>query len=256
MARTGVLSDEAVKVNCPEFFPPDLASQSIMLPIAMQRHIYTGIKVPKETKTYAFSRFPVSDMRNMAVLADPVRTEQIFRNSIAHYRAQIGLKPHVKAYEPTEIGDSTYLSEAATDFADTDSMAPLHSPPGVLTLRRSARHALTAIEQEMPGIGGVLEPRTQLMLANLAPGGDYSNVMFALGMANPKGRISHGEALSRLQTHYRDSHEDLDRLVQANAAADAMERMQSKSMGAGNVVPSYYDAREMMAQIEEEGVDE
>ena len=256
MARSGVLSDAAIKINCPEFFPPDLASQSTMHPIAMQRHIYTGIKVPKETKTYAFSRFPVSDMRNMAVLADPVRTEQIFRDSIAHYREQIGVKPHVKTYEPTEVGDSTYLSEATTDFADTESMAPLHSPPGVLTLRRSTRHALTAIEREMPGIGGVLEPRTQLMLANLAPGGDYSNVMFAMGMANPKGRINHGEALSRLQAHYRDSNEDLDRLVQANAAADAMERMQSKKMGAGYVVPSYYDARDMMAQIEEEGSDE
>ena len=244
MARSGILSDSAIKMNCPEFFPPDLFTQSSMHPVTLQRNIYKGIKIPTETKTYSFSRFPINDMRIMASIVDPVRSEQIFRESVSHYRSEIGATTSDPIQAP---------SEALTDFADTESMITHHTAPSVLTLRRTPRHALAAIEKEVPGISSVLEPRTRLMISTLAPAGDYSNPLLALGLSNPRaGKLSHNEALSRLQNYYKDSEEDLDKLAHAHAAADAIERMHSKEHFSMNVVPTHFDARNMLKNILEE----
>ena len=231
MARSGVLSDSSIKHTCPEFFPPDIFTQSTMHPVAFQRNMYPGIKIPLETRTYAFSRFPASDMHNMGTLLDPARADQIASNSIRHYRAEIGAT------------DSSFATETDDQFDDT---IPLHSVPGSLTLRRSSRIALQTIEAEIPGISGVFEPRTQLMLATLAPGGNYDEVLNAIGFGVRGGRMSHGQVLSKLQTYYRGSDRDIDKLEQANAAADALERMESKRMFAMNIVSTQQDASQML----------
>jgi hypothetical protein len=48
--RKGVLSDTAVKLNYPEFFPLDVGSGESFHTVHLETHNYKGIKQPREKK--------------------------------------------------------------------------------------------------------------------------------------------------------------------------------------------------------------
>jgi hypothetical protein len=69
MARTGCLSDLAVKFRYPEMTPLDIGSQELMHPIHLQKNIFKGIKPSKRAKRFTdVSRFPVNDLKNFSTI--------------------------------------------------------------------------------------------------------------------------------------------------------------------------------------------
>ena len=86
MARQGVLSDTAIKHRYPEWFPVDIASQSLMHPMHLQKNIFKGIKIPRQIKqNTTVARFPITDLKNYAEFGAPQRSQEAQFYSIMNY---------------------------------------------------------------------------------------------------------------------------------------------------------------------------
>jgi hypothetical protein len=240
MARTGVMSDVAIKHHCPEMFPPDLASHKAMHPSHLQAHIFTGIKSPRETQTFSdFARFPLTDLQNFAMVAAPSRTPHAFMESVYAYRKQLGstnvpsdilagydeqmtssFSPRgMKTPASTVIGSSTF-SEASTDVADIASLT--HAPASLTLGKTTRREGLKMFDKEFAVAKSFMEPHTRAMVSNIARGESMDgvlNILFPDGFSPRGGKLSHGEALSRLNQEYRTDKEALAVIARADAAA-------------------------------------
>lgn len=242
MARTGVLSDVAIKHHCPEFFPPDLGVQKGMSPIHFQDHVFEGIKTPKMKKTHTtFARFPATDLHNFAMFASPQRYQEAYLEAVHNFRKELGSDNHPtdlnKGYElqklsthkpypmkapSTAAGTSTYLSGASTDIADLSSLSHFHTAPSSLTLGRMTRkEGREAFDKEIALGRNIFAPESRAFMSNL--GIDTSlDVLFPGGNIPAKaGKMSHSEVLSVFESAYRGSSEDLARIRRADAAARA-----------------------------------
>jgi len=260
MARTGVLSDVAIKHHCPEFFPPDIRTQKAMHPVHMQTSIFNGIKVPKETKAFTdFSRFPVNDLKNFATVAAPARTTEAFIESIHNYRRQIGSDNHpeslqngyaeqmkathkpydMKRPESTIVGSST-LSNASTDIADLNSLRHYSTVPASLTLGSHTRsQGVVSFNDEMGrDLRFILPPESRALISNVSGSrvGDVTEIVLPGGV-NPRQRpLTHGEVLSRLNEAYRTSSADLSIIQIADAAARARNVVPDRSSFMSSII--------------------
>lgn len=249
MARTGVMSDVAIKHHCPEFFPPDLASHKAMHPSHLQAHIFTGIKPSRETKTFSdFARFPLNDLQNFAMVAAPSRTPRAFMESVYAYRKQLGStnvpsdivagydEQMKSSFSPrsmktpaakkkfsdasTDVAELVSFSDASTDVSD---MAALTHAPASLTLGKTTRReGLKMFDKEFAVAKSYMEPHTRAMVSNIARGESMEgvlNILFPDGFSPRGGKLTHGEALSRLNQEYRTDKEALAVIARADAAA-------------------------------------
>lgn len=255
MARAGVLSDVAIKQHCPEFFPPDIASHSAMHPTHLQTHMFKGIKIPPSTKTHTeFSRFPVNDLQNFAMVAAPARTAEAFMESVYNYRKQLGssnapaniMTEYAEQMKSTHtprdmkrpaslastvVGSST-MSAADTDIAD---IASLTHAPATLTLGKSTRReGLKMFDDEYKVAKSFLEPHTRAMVRNIAEGSSLDQVLTTLfpdGFSPRGGKLSHGEALSILNKEYAGDREALAVIARADAAAKSQGMIPEQGAG-------------------------
>lgn len=242
--RAGVLSDHAVKHHCPEFFPPDLMVHKAMHPTHLQTNLFHGIKVPKETKTQTeFARFPINDLQNFAMIAAPARTQQASMEAVYNYRKQLGstntpvdirlgyAEQMKSTHEPTpmkrpeshaatSIVDSS-STDLSTDFGDLSSLA--HASASLTLGKSTRRQAMRQFDAEFKVARSFMEPQTRAMVSNIVAKGDdmhsILNLLFPDGFGPRGGRLSHGEALSRLNEEYRADRESLSIIARADAAA-------------------------------------
>lgn len=243
MARSGVLSDVAIKHHCPEWFPPDIAVQKALQPVHFQHHIFHGIKNLKEMKTHrTLPRFPVYDIHNFASVAAPQRSQEAFLEGVHNYRKELGSDNHptnldtgyeqqllsnhrpyaMKSRSVTSAGTSTYLSDADTDVADLSSLSHFSTVPSSLTLGKMPRkQAREQFDQEM-GIGkSIFAPESRALMANIGTN-QAMEILFPGGsIPAHSSKMTHGEVLSRLSEAYRGSAKDLAILNRADAAARA-----------------------------------
>jgi len=69
MSYKGILSDEAIKFNYPEYFGLDIGSAEAFHTTNLDHHIYTGIKSEKHKKLrQTHSRIPLYDIINYSQL--------------------------------------------------------------------------------------------------------------------------------------------------------------------------------------------
>jgi len=88
--RGGVLSDLAIKSAYPEFQAPNLGLASALEMIVMDKHEFTGIKLPKDIKRKRVSRFPINDIANLASVSGVDNKEKTLYASIKGYRKKLG----------------------------------------------------------------------------------------------------------------------------------------------------------------------
>ena len=264
MARTGVLSDISIKNHCPEYFPPDLASHKAMHPSHLQANIFTGIKPPRETQTFSdFARFPLNDLQNFAMVAAPSRTQHAFMESVYAYRKQLGssnvpsnivdgydeqmkssFTPRsMKSPVSTVIG-SSILSDASTDVADIASLT--HTPASLTLGKSTRREGLKMFDKEFAVAKSFMEPHTRAMVSNIARGENMEGVLkilFPDGFSPRGGKLTHGEALSRLNKEYRTDKEALAVIARADAAAKKQDIVPYQGAGLVNYIVGTIEAR-------------
>lgn len=86
MPRFGVLSDQSTRETYPEFQPVGLGTADFIHTVHLEKHPFTGIRVPKTTKSkFKHSRFGTNDLNNYAVL-----TGGNYQESLDHFRRQYG----------------------------------------------------------------------------------------------------------------------------------------------------------------------
>jgi hypothetical protein len=243
MARSGVLSDVAIKHHCPEWFAPDIAVQKALQPVHFHHHILHGIKIPTEMRTHrTLPRYPAYDIHNFSTIAAPQRSQEAFLEGVHNYRKELGSDNHptelrlgyeeqvqsthkpypMKARSTTTAGSSTYLSDADTDVADLASLSHFSTVPASLTLGKMPRkQAREKFDQEISIGRNLFQPESRALMANIGTG-QALDILFPGGsIPAHSGKMSHGEVLSKLSEAYRGSGKDLAILNRADAAARA-----------------------------------
>jgi hypothetical protein len=210
MARTGCLSDLAVKFRYPEMTPLDIGSQELMHPIHLQKNIFKGIKPSKRAKRFTdVSRFPVNDLKNFAQFGSAGRDKEAQFYAIMNYRK--------------ELGSNNYPSHMQTAFQARNNSdytpAPLFRPdegaggvqaPATLSLGRYARkEGQDVFSQSVVGSRSFLSARMRATLSNIAEPADYPTLMSYLVPGGLPTKISDEEAKSKLNQIYRDDPEQL-----------------------------------------------
>jgi hypothetical protein len=88
--RGGVLSDLAIQSAYPEFQAPNLGLASALEMIVMDKHEFTGIKLPKDIKRKRVSRFPINDIANLASIGGVDNKAKTLYASVKGYRKKLG----------------------------------------------------------------------------------------------------------------------------------------------------------------------
>ena len=88
--RSGVLSDLSIKSAYPEFQAPNLGLASALEMIVMDKHEFTGIKMPKDIKRKRVSRFPINDIANLSSLSNVDNKQKTIYASTMGYRKKLG----------------------------------------------------------------------------------------------------------------------------------------------------------------------
>ena len=88
--RGGVLSDLSIKSAYPEFQAPNLGLASALEMIVMDKHEFTGIKMPKDIKRKRVSRFPINDIANLSSLSNVDNKQKTIYASTMGYRKKLG----------------------------------------------------------------------------------------------------------------------------------------------------------------------
>lgn len=86
MPRFGVLSDQSTRETYPEFQPVGLGKADLVHTVHLQKSPFTGIRVPKTTKSkFKHSRYASNDLANYAML-----TGGSYQEALDHFRRQHG----------------------------------------------------------------------------------------------------------------------------------------------------------------------
>ena len=88
--RSGVLSDLAIQSAYPEFQAPNLGLASALEMIVMDKHEFTGIKMPKDIRRKRVSRFPINDIANLSSLSNVDNKQKTIYASTMGYRKKLG----------------------------------------------------------------------------------------------------------------------------------------------------------------------
>lgn len=222
MARSGVLSDQAIKERNPEFFPLDIGGQEMLHTIVLDKHIFKGIKPSRSAKFKNVSRFPVNDLANFASISAPQRKQKAQFDAIMNYRKSIGSTNFSEnlqtAFERRmDAGYEPKLPKPAEHGAGGVQVAP------TLSLGRMYRkEGMDTYSQKVPGSRSFITARMRATLANLAPAEELLNIndMIVPGGFNPRsGLIPDQYILNKLQENYRDNPEELNMIERAYHAS-------------------------------------
>ena len=220
MARVGSLSDMAVKYRYPEWYPLDVGSQGDMHPVHLQKNLFKGIKQPKKTKRFTtVSRFPVNDLKNFAQFGATGRSQEAEFYSIMNYRKELGsnnVMPHL---------ETAYKNRISTDYIPPPMFVPDKEAGGqqvapTLSLGRFYRkEGQDIFSQNIPGSRSFISARMRATMANLVEPSELQNLTRLVAPGGFRNKISDEEALSILNTEYRNEPEQLQNIERAYHAS-------------------------------------
>ena len=222
MARSGVLSDQAIKERNPEFFPLDIGGQELIHSVVLDKHIFKGIKPSRTNRSKNVSRFPINDLANFASISAPARKQKAQFDAIMNYRKSIGSTNFSENLETAferrmDAGYVPKLPKPAQHGAGGVQVAP------TLSLGRMYRsEGKDVYSQNVPGSRSFVSARMRATLANLVPAEELLNIndMIAPGGFNPRsGQIKDDYILNKLNKNYRDNPEELNMIERAYHAA-------------------------------------
>ena len=222
MARTGVLSDMAIKERYPEWFPLDVGGQEFLHGINLDKHIFKGIKPSRTNRSKNVSRFPINDLANFATFSAPSRKQKAQFDAIMNYRKSIG---------STNFSDNletAFERRLEAGYTPTLPRPADHGAGGVqvsatLSLGRfTKKEGQDVYSQTVLGSRSYLTARMRATLANLAPKEELLNLTetFAPGGFNPRsGVLSDDFILNKLNETYRGNPQELTMIERAYTAS-------------------------------------
>jgi hypothetical protein len=226
--RKGVLSDVAVKLNYPEFFPLDIGSGESFHTVHLETHNFKGIKQSREKKLrQTHGRTPLYDMQNYSQFGAPIRNKEAQYASIMNYRKNIGSPNFTSNLElgykmRNNAGTSPLVphTPTATEIANI-----ANSPSASLTLGYRALKSSSAPVYHSKTVSGTKHAgqytkKQQHFLVGLGLKGDeYLELLETLHTGKPQSN----EALIRkLEKEYRDDPEALSIIKKAYTTAGAI----------------------------------
>jgi hypothetical protein len=219
MSRTGVLSDNAVKFRYVEFFPLDIGNQEDIGSIQLDKHIFKGIKVPKNIRTRnKVSRFPINDLKNFAQFGSRGREKESEFYAIMNYRKELGsnnVMPHLETAFKERM-DAGY--KPAPMFVPPENT--LIKTPATLSLGRYLRkEGQDVFSKNVPGSRSILSARMRATLSNIAEPQDYNKLLDVLVPGGIPTRVTDEEAFSKLVKSYRHQPEQLSIIEKAYHAS-------------------------------------
>ena len=228
MSRQGVLSDIAIKQRWPEWFPLSIDGQELMHPIHLQKNIFKGIKVPKQSKRFTdVSRFPINDLKNFSQFGSAGREKETEFYSIMAYRKQLGsnnVMPNLQ---------TAFQARNRADYIPPKMIRPDEGAGGVqapatLSLGRYNQENEDAFSQSVIGSRNILSARMRSTLSNISEPADYPSLMkyllphddeHAAFVSALPTKISDDEVKSKLNKIYRDDSEQLGIIERAYHAS-------------------------------------
>ena len=222
MARSGVLSDQAIKERFPEFFPIDIGGQEFLHGINLDKHIFKGIKVSRTNRSKNVSRFPINDLANFASISAPARKQKAQFDAIMNYRKSIG------STNFSENLETAFAGRLQADYTPTLPRPAEYGAGGVqvaptLSLGRfNRKEGQDVYSNVVTGSRSYITARMRATLANLAPREELLNLneTFAPGGFNPRsGQLTDEYILNKLNKNYRDNPEELNMIERAYHAS-------------------------------------
>jgi len=224
--RTGVLSDQAIKEHCPEFFPLDLGSSKLRHTHYMAKNPLKGIKVINKEHN-DFARFPLNDLHNFAQFSVPFRAREAEVMAIIDYRQEICNKHEGESLE------NAYAKRVDDDFtpnlptAEKETYADetnLHIFSNSSSLQKNSFKPNTAKDAFSQSIGEhaskLYHPQTRTLLGRISHSNEF---MKHHNFFHPHGYVKgetikpdHGEVLQGLNEMYRDDQESLQLIEDIN----------------------------------------
>ena len=220
MSRTGVLSDLAVKLRYPEYYPLDVGVQDLMHPIHLQKNVFKGVKIPKRTKRYTdVSRFPINDLKNFSTFGSAGRDKEAQFLAIQNYRKELGSNNYQSHLE-TAFQARNKADYIPAPMARPDEGAGGVQAPATLSLGRYYRkEGQDAFSQAIVGSRSYLSARSRAFLSNISEPADYPRLMSYLVPGGLPTKISDEEVISKLTNVYRGIPEQLGIIERAWHAA-------------------------------------
>jgi len=224
--RTGVLSDQAIKEHCPEFFPLDLGSSKLRHTHYMAKNPLKGIKVINKEHN-DFARFPLNDLHNFAQFSVPFRAREAEVMAIIDYRQEICNKHEGESLE------NAYAKRVDDDFtpnlptAEKETYADeqnIHIFSNSSSLQRNRFRMTTAHHAFSQTVGEhaskMYEPRSMKLLGSISESNEYMkhHNQFHEGgyIKGQTVRTPHREVLQGLNEMYRDDQESLQLIEDIN----------------------------------------
>ena len=218
--RQGVLSDNAVKFRNPEFFPLDIGSQEDIGSIQLDKHIFRGIKVPKNVRLRnRVARYPVNDLKNFAQFGSRGREKEAEFYAIQNYRKELGsnnVMPHLETAFKERM-DAGY--KPAPMFVPPANRE-LSRTPATLSLKSYTRkQGQDLFSRNIPASRSILTARMRAALSNVAEPEDYNKIINFIVPGGIPTRLSDNEVYSKLLKEYRNEPEQIAILERAYHAA-------------------------------------
>ncbi len=226
--RKGVLSDVAVKLNYPEFFPLDVGSGESFHTVHLETHNYKGIKQSREKKLrQTHARTPLYDMQNYSQFGAPIRNKEAQYASIMNYRKNIGSPNFTSNLElgykmRNNAGTSPLVPHSPTE---TEIANIVNSPSASLTLGYRALKSSSAPVYHSQTVSGTKHAgqytrKQQHFLLGLGlKGGEYLELLERLHTGKPQ---SNEALIKKLEKEYREDPEALSIIKKAYTTAGAI----------------------------------
>ena len=210
--RSGVLSDENIKLNCVEYTPMAVGS-NLQHRMPRPKHAFTGIK-PSRDMAFTVTKYPIDYIQNLALALEPNEVASVVNQATHQYRSHV---------HKIIDDDAESVVETKRRFNFDDDVARMGTLVGSLNLNQYTRQlGQKAFNKRFSDMKGILDPHTKTALMNLISRDQGDDDMYTLIDIVTKGVKSHVTApiaREQLMHAFRDDDESLQKIEDAFEAA-------------------------------------
>jgi hypothetical protein len=216
MARTGVLSDLAIKQAYPDRFPLDIGSELDNQTIALPTHPFKGSK--KNIKKKQIARYPYYDFNNRATIISPMRQPETYFDLTMQYRKKLnssnvpnnlefGYRDRLQqGYEPihTSLPTKEQIMNAMNNNSST------------IHLKKEPHPVVEKFNERNPNHINLVSNRIKHTLYNMA---EESDIDYLLQVGSKGAKINDEQFKINLMQHYDGDDEAVATIQDAFNAA-------------------------------------
>ena len=201
MARTGILSDLAIKQAYPERFALDVGAEIDNQTIALPTHPFKGAK--KGLKKKQIARYPYYDLANRATLMAPLRQPEVYYDLTMEYRKklhstnlQYGYRDRLQGFEPVHPALPT----------KEDIINSMGNNSATIHLQKEPHPVINKFNERNPNHTNLVSDRIKHTLYNMSDEADHAYLL-KIGHKGAKGKVTDEEFKLNLMNHYEGDDE-------------------------------------------------